>query len=227
MESTEPQCWAPVLCFCSDLVKWDVSRDAEKLMWEQCLLSGPTSVGRRMKKALKSHFFIIFCNLHKIVLKYKTETTSLIFLPATISAWGEGVVDCLHLASFSFFFFFYLEIPTTIILLPVWFFARTAECSVTQLWGWRRNCSSSLIHKRIVLHSTWAVMLSLNYILPRQSSQPLLVSLLRHRAKCHLEIHHLRVPLTPQMHFQLSELCMAFKQSCISIFPFFFIAGST
>lgn len=93
---------------------------------------------------------------------------------------------------------------------------------MTQLWGWRRNCSSCLIHKRIVLHSTWAVMLSLNYILPRQSSQPLLVSLLRHRAKCHLEIHHLRVPLTPQMHFQLSELCMAFKQSCISIFPFFF-----
>lgn len=67
------------------------------------------------------------------------------------------------------------------------------------------------------LQNTGAMMLSLNYILLRQYSQPFLGSLLRHRAKCDPAIHHLSVPLTPVMHFRLSELCTAFKKHSLSI----------
>lgn len=68
-----------------------------------------------------------------------------------------------------------------------------------------------------VLQNMGAMMLSLNYALLRQYLQPLLGGLLRHRAKCDLEIHDLRVPPTSVVHFQLSELCIAFEKHSLPV----------
>lgn len=87
---------------------------------------------------------------------------------------------------------------------------------MAELWGWRTS-SLSQVNWTTALQNTRATMLSLNYILLRQSSRPFLGRLLRHRAKCDLEIHRLRAPLTPVRHFQLFELCMTFKKCSLSI----------
>lgn len=124
-----------------------------------------------------------------------------------------GVISCFHLASFTFFWSRKYNNSNIIAHL---FYDRIIECSVAELWGWRRS-SLSQVNWTTALQNTGAMMLLLNYILLRQSSQPFLGSILRHRAKCDLVIHRLRAPSTPVMHFQLSELCIAFKKHSLSI----------